>query len=299
MGGQAEIFIAKDAHTAQRVAVKLARTDSPDKQGDQRLQAEARILQEVKAPSVVKLLDAGFDEDLGCYCLVEELVPGVALARVLDRGEAVEPAAALCILEQVAQGLEALHKTGYIMRDLTPSQVIVEQDANGPTATLIDLGLARSMRDETGLTEPHLMAGTPGFTAPEMARGETPTTAADTYSLGVLTYWMLTGVSPFAAPTREASVALQLTGAFVPLPRSVEVSGGRLTQTDNLLRSAMAGEPSQRPETPAEFVEAFRLCLQPPSLLATCSPVFRLTGAIVAVGLAVWAAWWLYQFLLP
>jgi len=261
IGGQAEVYVAVDGESGARFAVKLSKPGSLDDCGEERLKAEAALLARVDSPRIVNYVDSGRDEEMGCFCLVEELAEGVALAHLLAKREIVGPEQLLQILSQVVEGLEALHGIGFIMRDLSPSQVIVDGAAEPIRCTVVDLGLARSISEDTGLTDPRLAAGTPGYSAPELTAGHPPTPASDTYSLAVLAYRMLAGSPPFEAAVAEAVVAMQLAEGFTPLSGIVEVPPLVAARLDGLMRKALSVHPQLRPRTPRAFVEELSHCL--------------------------------------
>ena len=253
-GGQAVVYSAEDLRSGEKVAVKIARAGGLDDKGAQRLKLEAGVLASVRSRFVARYKASGHDSQMGCFCLVEELVPGVSLAMLMDRTEQLTLEEILAILEQVAAGLEALHRTGHIMRDLTPGQVMVDGSGADLRARLIDLGLSRSLIESSDLTDPFHMAGTPGYTAPELATGKPLGPSADTYSLAALAYEMLGGAPPFPTVAPEAILALQLSNSFSPLPGGRTVREGRLRRVEQVLLGAMHAQPESRTDKPARFV---------------------------------------------
>lgn len=260
-GGQAVVYSGEDLRTAEKVAVKVARTRGLDGKGGERLELEAKVLAAVRSRFVARFKAAGHDPQMGCFCLVEELVPGVSLAMLMDRTEQLTLEEILGILEQVAEGLEALHRTGHIMRDLTPGQVMVDGSGGHVRAKLIDLGLSRSLSEPSDLTDPFHMAGTPGYTAPELATAKPIGPSADTYSLAALAYEMLGGAPPFPTVAPEAILALQLSNSFSPLQGGRMVREGRLGRVERVLFGALQAEPEARPGKPGRFVADLQAAL--------------------------------------
>ena len=255
------VYSGEDLRTGEKVAVKIARTRGLDGKGGERLELEARVLAAVHSRFVARFKASGHDSQMGCFCLVEELVPGVSLAMLMDRTEQLTLEEILGILEQVAEGLEALHRTGHIMRDLTPGQVMVDGSGRQVRAKLIDLGLSRSLSEPSDLTDPFHVAGTPGYTAPELATGKPIGPSADTYSLAALAYEMLGGAPPFPAVAPEAILALQLSNSLSPLPGGRMVREGRLGRAERVLFDALQAEPEARPGKPRRFVADLQAAL--------------------------------------
>jgi len=262
-GAQGRVFLARDRTTDSRVALKVCPPESLDEHGWARARQERAALSAVRSPHVVPLLDAQQDDDAGVFCLVEEVAPGVPLATLLQGDSPLGHPEILEILAQVARGLEALHAAGFVMRDLKPDQVVVETTDDRLHVTLIDLGLARALGEGTDLTEPGVVAGTPGFTAPELATGDPATPQCDVYSLGGLAYQMFSGEPPFGPARSEAVLAMQVADALVPLsflrPVSQEVSAG----VNECLAAALSADPSRRPRSPADLVSALGAILAP------------------------------------
>ncbi len=260
-GGQAVVYSGEDLRTGEKVAVKMARAKGLDGKGAERLELESRVLASVRSRFVARYKASGHDAHMGCFCLVEELVPGVSLAMLMDRTEQLTLEEILAILEQAAAGLEAVHRTGHIMRDLNPGQVMVDGAGADVRAKLIDLGLSRSLTEGSDLTDPFHSAGTPGYTAPELATGKPVKESADTYSLAALAFEMLGGEPPFPSVAPEAILALQLSNSFSPLPGGRMIREGRVKRVESVLIAAMDVEPESRPARPTRFVAALRAAL--------------------------------------
>jgi tetratricopeptide (TPR) repeat protein len=117
----------------------------------------------------------------GLCFLVMELVEGESLANRLNRGEVLDESRIADIGQQIAAALSHLHRRGLIHRDIKPSNVLVRHDG---ATKLCDLGLARAVDPGQTVTRIGASVGTPAFMAPEQARGDHITTAADIFALG-------------------------------------------------------------------------------------------------------------------
>src|SRR5262249_61628366 len=125
--------------------------------------------------------------------LVMEYVPGRSLQDRLDAEGPLPPAEAAALGAQVAQGLAAAHARGVVHRDVKPANILL--DGRSGRARITDFGLARAANDP-GHTRPGVVAGTPGYMAPEQAMGRPVDHRADLYSLGAVLLAAVSGGSP-------------------------------------------------------------------------------------------------------
>src|SRR5437773_2107178 len=172
-GGMGAVHLARDLSTSTECALK--RLDPRIvRVAPNSLQKEFELLTRLRHPAVVAVLELGFAPD-GTPFYTMEYIPGVSADRAVSQGDW---ATLYHLAAQVTQGLEALHGAGIIHGDVKPSNLlVVPAAASGHTHAgvwLVDFGLAGLLdRDR----ERH--RGTPGFAAPEIARGESPGVASD------------------------------------------------------------------------------------------------------------------------
>jgi tetratricopeptide (TPR) repeat protein len=200
---------------------------------------EARTVAGLQHPRIVRVLDAGQD-DQGCY-MVSELVEGVSLAdKIKQTSYGFRDAASL--IAQIADGLAYAHRMGIVHRDLKPHNILI--DANGDPF-ITDFGLAKEWQQhaEQMTLEGHIV-GTPAFMAPEQARGESigiePRT--DLYALGVILFQLLTGELPFRG--NVDSILHQVITLDPPSPRTLLRKIPE--ELDILCVKCMEKNPSQR-----------------------------------------------------
>ncbi len=254
-GGQGEVYAGHDVSTGRRVAVKLARRDAGDPRVEERLLVEGEVLSHVSSPGVVRLVEMGFDSGLRSFCLVKELVAGVPLTLLLERGERLSIEEVLRLARQVSGGMEALHRAGFLMRDMSPSQVMVDGAGDGIAGVIVDLGMVRRKGDEAGLTDPAHLAGTPGYVAPEVGDGSPVTPAADSYSLAALVFHLLAGFGPFGEGRPESMLAMQLIDAAEPLPPRHDLPEAERFRLQETLHRALSSNPTARPASPSLLVD--------------------------------------------
>lgn len=196
-GGFATVWLAYDEQLDSPVAVKvLADNWSQDHHIRTRFVEEGRYLRRVDSPHVVTVYDAGELDDGRPYLVMTYADQG-SLADRLETG-GLDVAESSEVVRQIGAGLQALHDRGILHRDVKPANVLFRtvegSGAQGARAMLGDLGLGKALDVSSRLT---MIAGSPSFVAPEQAQGETPNGAADQYSLGVITYYLLSGRMPF------------------------------------------------------------------------------------------------------
>ena len=157
--------------------------------------------------------------------LTMRLLQGETLQTQLKTAS-ISPAEAVDICRQLLAGVAALHAGGIIHRDLKPNNVILEREGRQLRVFIMDFGLARQHGAETTLLGPGMIAGTPGYMAPEMLRGERPTKATDLFALGVVLHQVLTGEHPIESkPGTTLSPSPSLRSAQAPAELVTVVEG--------------------------------------------------------------------------
>lgn len=198
-GGMSTVYRAVDRVLERTVAVKvLAEHLSDDEKFVARFRREALAVAKLVHPNIVQVYDTGVDA--GRHFIVMEFVEGRSGAQLLQRDGALEPRVAVEIAAQACAGLEYAHRMGIIHRDVKPGNLmVIGGPAGGPaemTVKLADFGIARAA-EQTRLTQVGSVVGTAAYLSPEQSRGEEATPISDVYSLGVVTYQLLTARLPY------------------------------------------------------------------------------------------------------
>ena len=264
-GGFATVWLAYDEQLDAPVAVKvLADNWTEDHQVRTRFIEEGRYLRRVESPHVVSVYDAGELEDGRPYLVMSYADQGTLADRLEVAGMTVTQG--LEVVCQIASGLQALHDRGILHRDVKPANVLFRTvDAgsgrSGGTelrAMLGDLGLGKALDASSRLT---MIAGTPSFVAPEQAQGESPDARADQYSLGVLTFLLLGGRTPWT----HASLA---SAADPPPPPRLSTEGREFpAAVEDVVRRALARERDERWPSVTAYVEALTVALADATVL--------------------------------
>lgn len=238
-GAMGVVWQALDERLHRTVAVKqlllapgLSATQAEEARN--RAMREGRIAARLQHGNAISVYDV--TEDGGQPWLIMEYLPSRSLADVFDTDGPMPPEQAARIGAQVADALAAAHAAGIVHRDIKPANVLIAGDG---TVKITDFGISRAVGDVT-VTATGMLAGTPAYLAPEMARGGQPAPASDVFSLGATLYAAVEGHPPFG--TNENQLALLHTVAAGQLqpPRRA----GALTP---VLAELLQIDPARRP----------------------------------------------------
>ena len=196
----------------RKVALKIIRLGMDTKQVVARFEAERQALALMDHPNIAQVFDGGSTETGRPY-FVMELVRGVSITDYCDKNR-LSIRERLELFVQVCNAVQHAHQKGIIHRDIKPSNVMVTLHDAKPVPKVIDFGIAKAIHqpltDQTLLTRYAQMIGTPEYMSPEQAElsGLDIDTRTDIYSLGVLLYELLTGMTPRGSDTlRNAGYA--------------------------------------------------------------------------------------------
>jgi serine/threonine protein kinase/tetratricopeptide (TPR) repeat protein len=246
IGGMGTVYCARDRTSGERVALKILGGGGGQHHETERFLREARILSEMRHPSIVSYVVHGKANDGQLY-LVMQWLEGEDLAARLKRGP-LSLHDSLILMKRVAAALAAAHERGIIHRDLKPSNLFL-RDGRVQQAVVLDFGVARAIDTATALTSTGVLVGTPNYMAPEQARGSRHIhAAADIFSLGCVLYECLTGRPPFQAEHTAAVLSKILFDEPAP------VRGVRPVVPepwDALLSRMLKKDPSERPRDAA------------------------------------------------
>lgn len=244
-GGMATVYRALDTRLDRVLALKVMHPAlAVDAAFVDRFIREAKSVARLAHPNVVAVFDQGTD---GPYTyLAMEYVSGCTLRDVLRQRGALQPRAALDILEPVLAALGAAHRAGFVHRDMKPENVLIGDDGRVKVA---DFGLVRSVDTVTSTTGSVL--GTVSYLAPEQIENGVTDTRVDVYACGVVFYEMLTGSKPHTGGS-PAQVLYQHLNEDVP-PPSAAVPG-LPASLDALVARATARDPQLRPADAAALL---------------------------------------------
>ncbi len=226
-GGMGEVYEAEDTVLSERVALKfLSRRSIGDERVIRRFRREIQLARKVTHHNVCRLYDlyrhtpgSGMLAGREVAFVSMELLEGETLEDYLDREERLSEAAALPLILQMAEALNAAHAAGVIHRDFKTSNVMLvpsESDAPGLRAVVTDFGLARPtvrgpQDSRTPLTGETKIVGTADYMSPEQLYGEEISPASDVYALGVVIFEMMTGQKPYKASNPMSLLAKRVS----------------------------------------------------------------------------------------
>ncbi|MBX3278933.1 MAG: protein kinase [Acidobacteria bacterium] len=228
-GGMGEIYLAEDTRLGRRVALKLLPPQfTKDEERVRRFEQEARAASALNHPNILTIYEIGRADDL--HFIATEYIEGETLRERLRR--ALPPLdEVIDIGVQIAQALQAAHAAGITHRDIKPDNVMLRPDGY---VKVLDFGLAKLTETATPAidaeaatilraeTNPGTVMGTVTHMSPEQARGLRVDARSDIFSLGVVLYELVSGVSPFAGPTASDVLAAILHIDPAPAVRAGE-----------------------------------------------------------------------------
>ncbi|AUX21003.1 protein kinase [Sorangium cellulosum] len=239
-GGMAQVFRARDRLTGEPVALKILERRGP--QETHRFVREAHALAALRHPGIVGYIAHGTTERGELYLAMPWLT-GETLAERFLREPLTVPES-LTLGARVASTLGAVHRLGVVHRDLKPSNLLLVGGAVDDVI-LLDFGVARVAEAGQELTLPGVMLGTPGYMAPEQARGELTIGArADVFALGCVLYRCLTGRPPFVG---HDGLSVLVKVLLEEPPRLRELRGEIPAALDDLVTRMLAKDPRDRP----------------------------------------------------
>jgi serine/threonine protein kinase len=307
-GGIGEVFRARDTKVGRTVAIKIV---APAIAGDASRLAkfleDARAAMALSHPNVATLFDVG--EADGVHYLVYEYAAGHTLREECG-GASMNPRRAVDIAVQMADGVSDAHSHGIFHGDLRPETVIVT--AKG-SAKVLDFGLSdwtkggavRAQAASSPGSLPDSAVPVVAYLSPEQALGHSMDQRSDVFTLGTLTYEMLTGRNPFTAPTAGETVLNVVRGAAAP---ASEVNPGVPKDFDAILARAMTPDLERRLQSAAALAAELRSvgavldvrtgeAVHAPDVLPLDDKPDRdasimLISALVAAAAAAAAVWW-------
>ena len=238
-GAMGMIYRARDGHTGGAVALKILHKHAAE--GAERFYREARVLAELRHPGIVRHIAHGQVE--GRMFLAMEWLEGEDLSRRLARSQ-LSIAESITLVGRIADALAAVHACGVVHRDIKPGNLfLVGGDVQ--RVKLVDFGIVHLADQGRSTTRTGVIIGTPGYMAPEQARGTKLIDGrTDVFSLGCVLYKCLTGASAFEADGILAVVAKVLAAE---VPRASVLRPEVPPLLDDLLARMLNKDPAARP----------------------------------------------------
>ena len=278
-GAVGVVYLAHDTKLDRSVAIKSLPTELMENpKARTRFAREARVLASLNHPNIATIYEE-LQEAEGVGYLILEYVPGQTLAELIT-GVRLKPKEALSIAQQIAEAVTAAHEHDVIHRDLKPGNIKITPEGK---VKVLDFGLAKTLGSEatdqqSTVTEPGRIIGTPAYMSPEQARGQETDKRCDIWSFGCVLFEMLTGKVPFEGETVSDTLAgiLDREPDWHAMPQStptnILVLLRRCLEKDPYRRLQHIGDASiEISETLSGTLETFAL----PGKVAPISRLFR------------------------
>ncbi len=298
-GAMAITYRTRDTVLNSTVALKVIdRSVAQNPGARSRFLREARAAANIHHPNVARVTYYG-EQDGECFYAME-LVEGETLEARVRRDGPMPLALALEVIEQAARALAVAEVCGVVHRDIKPSNLMLESDASEALIVkVIDYGVAKVMgpQAEPGAEQTQAgFIGTPAFASPEQfaGAGQLPIdTRSDIYSLGVTLWYLLSGRTPFVGRTMEEIRARQTSELPLEQLRSLHLPG----QVIALLKSMLAADPKDRPQTARDLLSAVHRCYERfnPEARSRRKRVVLAGAASTLVIVAIVLGTWSYQ----
>ncbi|HEX3525601.1 MAG TPA: protein kinase [Thermoanaerobaculia bacterium] len=260
-GGMGEVYLVRHLHLQELRVVKILRQDlAADPSAQKRFMREARLATQIKHPNVAILYDFSRLED-GSFYRVWEHIEGEDVGDRLRRAGPFPVPLAVQLGVQALHGLEAVHASGVIHRDLSPDNLMLMEGRRGQmNIKIIDLGLARTLEMDANLeiTQVGMFMGKLQYCSPEQAgasSGQTLDARSDLYSFALVLYEMITGRPPFDSENQAGFIFKRLSEDPLPLiGRNPQVNVP--VELDRVVRRALERDRERRFPDAAAFISA-------------------------------------------
>jgi serine/threonine protein kinase/tetratricopeptide (TPR) repeat protein len=256
-GGMGVIYRARQRHSRRIVALKRVLSyHSDSRETLARFRREAEAAASLDHPNILPIYEVSEGED-GLPFFSMKFAPGGSL---LDAGPTLrdEPRRSVALMAKVARAVQYAHGQGILHRDLKPGNILL--DGRGEPL-VSDFGLAKWLDTTSDVTRTLTIFGTPGYIAPEQARGPAGklTCAADVYSLGAILFVLFTGRPPFLG---EHALAVIQQAAEKPAPKLRSLAPGLDRDLQTICARCLEREPSARYHSAGDLAEDLERWLQ-------------------------------------
>src|SRR5258706_15584963 len=245
-GGMARLFAAADEKLDRAVAVKIIKAEHfHDDELRVRFEQEARAVARIEHPGVSTAYDSSELED-GSLFFVMELLRGLNLGQMLHAYGRGSPKQGASLVRQAGAALAAVHRSGFIHRDVKPENIFLTEERDGFKVKLLDFGIAKRLGSDANLTQSGTFIGTPAYMAPEQVEESDADARTDLYSFAAVGYEALTGRR--VTTEREVAKVFREIVHVMPPPVSSIVPEAS-PALDHLFDTALAKVRDERPSS--------------------------------------------------
>ncbi len=238
------VYEAQELGLNRLVALKVLAPDlATDQEMVSRFKREARTAASLNHPNIVPIHAIGSEGDVHYYTMA--LLSGGSLAKRIKQKLPIFEI--VHIIKTIASALDHAHKHGVIHRDVKPQNILFDEYG---TPILVDFGIAKALF-QTQLTAAAIYLGTPHFSSPEQARGESVDARSDLYSLGIIFYLLATGQLPFDADD-PLSIIYQHVNENAKSPSLI--SSVIPAEISHVITKLIRKDPNERFQTSTELI---------------------------------------------
>ncbi len=258
-GKTGQVYRARDLRLGRSVAVKVLHSElRHDSELAEQFIREASVVAQLSSnPHIITIYDLGYTDQQLPY-LVTELLVGRSLAEELPSSGRLARTWVVDVALQILSALMDSHAKGVVHRDIKPANIFVMKTATIPLLVkVLDFGLSAVSAGNDGLTHQQpKINGTPKYLAPEVWNGQTATSYADIYALGLILFEMATGSFPFPVSTIAECLAAHVG---TPVPKFPEVAAVYPGAFEDLVQAMLAKASRERPDAAECFQRLSRI----------------------------------------
>ncbi|MFA7287808.1 MAG: serine/threonine-protein kinase [Melioribacteraceae bacterium] len=241
----AAVFLANHIYLSKKIILKVLDTAKiSDQSLVDRFKREAKLLAQLDNPNIIKVLDFGMDKEY--FYISFEYFEGSNLRKVIN-DSTLDFEKKKQVMIQILQGLSYANNNGIIHRDIKPENIFVNSNLQ---AKIGDFGLALSA-EESFVTQPYSIVGTPSYMSPEQIRGEKLTLRSDLFSVGVVFYELFTGKNPFLKDNLNLTINEIMSYNYDSV---VEELNGLPDEIKNIVKKLLYKNPAERYGSAAEIL---------------------------------------------
>ncbi|AEP11534.1 MULTISPECIES: protein kinase domain-containing protein [Chloracidobacterium] len=263
-GGMCTVYRGTHVLTRKLWAVKILHAElAAQRRAVKRFQKEAQAASRIDHANVIQVTDFGTSEE-GYVYLVMEYLEGSTLKRAIQTDGPFTLERTVHIVRQIGDALDAAHAQNVIHRDLKPENIMLlpTEEAERERVKVLDFGIAKVQEDTTDsapLTAQNMVMGTPQYMSPEQAKGLELDARSDIYSLGIITYEMLTGKTPFHGGPSKVILSKH-ANEIPPSPRRLRPDLS--AHVERVIMRALEKSPLRRQQSGSEFARELELAVR-------------------------------------